>query len=192
MAAQGAMIDIQPLDAAFEGASRETTEAIKSWVMDQLNARMELVGRAADYLNSLDIKRLALEQHANEQVDRVNTVVADLQVTKDDVKKLFEEIKLKMDTVDVQLQSVPELTQKLNEKTVQIDELFKKTDSLLKEKTEQIQANETKVNDLFEKTEQFYEKTRVSFEKVIDDLETTKGGILGETIKLKNKDRYLV
>jgi len=82
---------------------------------------------------------------------------------------------------------VPELTQKLNDKTVQIDELFQKTDALLKEKTEQIQANETKVNDLFEKTEQFYEKTRVSFEKVIDDLETTKGGILGETIKLKNE-----
>ena len=115
------------------------------------------------------------------------TEARSLQKTKDDVKELFEAIKLKMDTVDVQLQSVPELTQKLNDKTVQIDDLFKKTDSLLNEKTEQIQANETKVNDLFEKTEQFYEKTRVSFEKVIDDLETTKGGILGETIKLKNE-----
>ena len=94
---------------------------------------------------------------------------------------------MKMDTVDLQLQSVPELTQKLNDKTVEIDNLFKKTDSLLIEKTEQIQANETKVNDLFEKTEQFYEKTRVSFEKVIDDLETTKGGILGETLQLKKE-----
>ena len=180
MAAQGAMIDIQPLDAAFEGASRETTEAIKSWVMDQLNARMELVGRAADFLNTLDVKRQELEQHANEQVGRVSTIVADLQKTKDDVKELFEAIKLKMDTVDVQLQSVPELTQKLNDKTVEIDNLFQKTDALLIEKTEQIQANETKVNEL-------YEKTRVSFEKVIDDLETTKGGILGEKLQLKKE-----
>ena len=53
-AAPGAMIDIQPADAAFEGISRETTEAIKAWMMGELNARMELVGRAADFINNLD------------------------------------------------------------------------------------------------------------------------------------------
>ena len=147
MAALTGIIDIQPPDAAFEGVTRESTEAIKAWVLNEINQRMDLAGRAVDFLNTLDVKRQELEQHANLQVGRVSTIVADLEKTKEDVKGLSEAIKVKMDTVDVQLQSVPELTQKLNDKTAEIDNLFQKTDALLIEKTEQIQANETKVND---------------------------------------------
>ena len=110
-AATGAMIDIQPLDAAFEGVSRETTEAIKAWVMDQLNARMELVGRAADFINNLDVQQRAVEQHCTEQVERVGTIIADLNKTKEDVKGLFDEIKAKMDDNDVKMQVVPDLTE---------------------------------------------------------------------------------
>ena len=121
------IIDIQPPDPAFEGVSRESTEAIKAWVLNEINQRMNLAGRAVDFLNALDVKRQELEQHAKEQVGKVSTIAADFEKTKEDVKGLFEAIKVKMDTVDVQLQSVPELTQKLNDKTEQIDELFQKT-----------------------------------------------------------------
>ena len=100
MAAMGAMIDIQPPDAAFEGVTRESTEAIKAWVLNEINQRMDLAGRAVDFLNTLDVKRQELEQHANEQVGRVSTIVADLEKTKSDVKGIFEEIKAKLDTVD--------------------------------------------------------------------------------------------
>ena len=135
MEALPGMIDIQPADAAFAGISRESTEAIKHWVMDQLNMRMELVGRAANYITNLEAHQKGVEQHCTEEVGRVSVILADLNKTKEDVKGLFEEIKVKIDSNDQSLQTIPELTQKLNDKTEQIDELFKKTDSLLKEKT---------------------------------------------------------
>ena len=124
------MIDIQPLGAAFEGVSRETTEAIKSWVMGEINARMTIAGRAADFMMKLDERRQELEVHANEQneqVERVNLVVMDLNKTKEDVKGLFAQTEAKVAEVDQKLLSVPELTQKLDEKTEQIDTLFKET-----------------------------------------------------------------
>ena len=86
------MIDIQPADAAFEGISRETTEAIKAWMMGELNARMELVGRAANSINNLDAQQKVVEQHCTEQVDRVSAILTDLNKTKEDVKDVFKKI----------------------------------------------------------------------------------------------------
>ena len=180
MAAQTGIVEIQPPDAAFEGIPRESTEAIKAFVLDEINKRMNLAGRAIDFLNNLDVKSQELEQHANEQVDRVSTIVADLNTTKEEIKALFAVIEAKMSTVDQQLESVPELTRKLDVKTGEIDELFLKTDALLKENAEQIQANETKVNAL-------YEKTSFSFDKITGDLETTKNGLIGQTTKLRDE-----
>jgi len=178
MASSG-LIDIQPADAAFAGSTRETTEAIKAWVLSEINQRMELAGRAVDFLNTLDVKRQELEQHATQQVNRVSTIVEDLEKTKSDVLGVFEKIKAKMDTVDVQLQSVPEITRRIDVKTGQIDELFKKTDSLLKEKTEQIQTNEKKLDEL-------HEKTRVFADKITSDLETMRTGLIGQTTQLRD------
>ena len=158
------IIDIQPADAAFEGITRESTEAIKAFVLTEINKRMELASRAIDFLNDLDVKRQELEQHANEQVERVSTVVADLNTTKADIKALFAVIDAKMSTVDQQLESVPELTRKIDVKTGEIDALFVKTDVMLREKTEQIKTNEAKVNEL-------YQRTSLSFEKITGDLE---------------------
>ena len=115
MAGSAGIIDIQPPDAAFEGVTRESTEAIKAWVLNEINQRMDLAGRAVDFLNNLDVKRQELEQHANEQVERVSVIITDLNKTKEDAKGLFEEIKVKMDDNDQKLQTVPELTQKLTE-----------------------------------------------------------------------------
>ena len=137
------MIDIQAdADATFEGLSRDSTQAIKRWMLNELNSRMELVGTAKNYLYSLDERERQLEAVTAGQIQRVTDVVTDLDKTKDDVKKLFEEIQVKLSTVDEQLQSVPELTQKLNDKSTEIDSLFKKTSEKLIEKTEQIQAND--------------------------------------------------
>ena len=87
--APSVIIDIQLTDAAFTGISRETTEAIKKWVMDQLNARMELVGRGVNFINNLDEQQKAVERHCTEQVERVSTIVEDLNKTKEDVICLY-------------------------------------------------------------------------------------------------------
>jgi hypothetical protein len=178
MAAQGAMIDVQPLDA-FVGVSRETTEAIKSWVMDQLNARMELVGRAADFINSLDAQKKAVEQHCTEEVERVVVIIADLNKTKEDVKGLSDDIKAKMDDNDVKMQVVPDLTQKLDVKTEQIQTLFNETQKYALKSDASLKENEDKVTEL-------HAKTRVFAEKITGDLENTKVGLLAQTTKLRD------
>ena len=95
--------------------------------MSEVNSRMTIAGRAADFMMTLDVKRQELEQHANEQVERVSVIIMDLNKTKEDVKDVFKNIEAKVAEIDQKLLTVPELTQKLDEKTEQIDTLFKET-----------------------------------------------------------------
>ena len=57
MAGTDVVIDIQQ-NAAFAGSTRETTQAIKAWVMDEINARMVIANRAADFMLNLEAKRV--------------------------------------------------------------------------------------------------------------------------------------
>ena len=165
------MIDVQADETAvFEGMSRDSTQAIKRWVMDEMNMRMILVGRAADFISNLDDQQKAVEKHCSEEVDRVGLIIADLNKTKEDVKSLFDEIKAKMDDNDVKMQVVPDLTKKLDEKAEQIQTLYAETQKYAVKSDASMKENETKVSDL-------HEKTRVFADKITGDLEATKIGI---------------
>ena len=45
--------------AAFTGLGDETTQSIQEWVTQQLDLRMQIAGRAADYINELDTRQKA-------------------------------------------------------------------------------------------------------------------------------------
>ena len=140
---------------------------------------MQLAGRAVDFMLHLDTERERVVQHANEQVERVNVVIADLNKTKEDVKEVFGQIEVKIVDNDQKLLTVPELTRKLDEKTEQIDTLFKETQKFALKSEASLSENETKLNDL-------HEKTRVSADKITVDLESVKVGLLAETTKLRD------
>ena len=74
-------------DAFFAGSNQETTDAIKAWVMNEIQQRMNLTGRAVDFMNNLDVEQQKVVQHANEQVERVNVIITDINRTKKQIKR---------------------------------------------------------------------------------------------------------
>ena len=105
-------------DAFFgEDTNQQTTDTIKAWVMNEINMRMNLAGRAVDFMNNLDAEQQKVILHANEQVERVNVIVRDINTTKGHITTLFGQIEAKMEEIDQKLLTVPELTQKLAEES---------------------------------------------------------------------------
>ena len=49
--------------ASFTDMTPAQTEAIQSWVTGQLNTQMEMIGRAASYVDGIDQKANALTAH---------------------------------------------------------------------------------------------------------------------------------
>ena len=64
-----------------EGTNQQSRDAIKAWVMNEIQMRMNLAGRAVDFMNNLDTEQQRVVQHANEQVERVNVIVTDINTT---------------------------------------------------------------------------------------------------------------
>ena len=87
-------------DAFFAGSNQQTTDAIKAWVMNEIQMRMNLAGRAVDFMNNLDTEQQIFVQHTNEQVERVNVIVYDINTTKDQIKIMFGQIEAKMEEND--------------------------------------------------------------------------------------------
>ena len=114
MSAAMGLPDIQPVDAIFEGSSRETMEAIKAWVMGEIQIRMNFAGRAVDFMNRLDDERQRVVQHANDQVESVNVVITDFNKTKDNLRAMFTDIEATMTEHKTKMAAVPELTANVN------------------------------------------------------------------------------
>ena len=159
-------------DVFFAGSNQETAEAIKAWVMNEINLRMNLAGRAVDFMNNLDSEQQRVAQHADQQVERVNVIVADINTTKDQIKALFSQIEVKMAENDLKLLTVPELTQALAEKSAQISTLYQETQSFAVESEQSLLA-------LNQKTADFANK-------ITSDLEGTKVTPIAETTKLRD------
>ena len=140
MEGQPVVMDVQPPDAAFAGISRESTEAIKAWVMGEINTRMVTASRVVEFVDDMDKKRKELEDFTNGQVIRVTKLVDDINKTKDDVRATFATIEQKILTGDKQLEAVPEITRQIDDLLKQTAEAFKKTEDMLK-------ANETRIEE---------------------------------------------
>jgi len=160
-------------DAFFgEDTNQQTTDAIKAWVMNEINMRMNLAGHAVDFMNHLDTEQQRVVQHADEQVERVNVIVNDINTTKGQITTLFGVIEEKMKENDQKLLTVPELTDKLAEKTEQIATLFTETQKFAVKSEQDLVA-------LNQKTADFANKITV-------DLESAKVVLLAETTKLRD------
>ena len=55
--------------------------------MNEINLRMNLAVRAVDFMNNLDTEQQRVAQHADQQVERVNVIGADINTTKDQIKR---------------------------------------------------------------------------------------------------------
>ena len=160
-------------DAFFAGSNQETTEAIKAWAMNEIKMRMDLAGRAVDFMNNLESKQKRVVEHAHQQVERVNAIITDFNTTKDQLKALFSQIEVKMGENDQKLQTVPELSQALAEKFEQITTLYQETQAFAVKSEKNLLA-------LNQKTADFADK-------ITHDLEGTKVALIGETIKLRDE-----
>ena len=85
--------------ATFTDMTAEQTASIQEWTMTQINQRMELAGRAVDFISSLDQKQKEVQDLVMEGSTRVSTIVSDFNVARAKLDEKFAEVNAKMEAI---------------------------------------------------------------------------------------------
>ena len=110
--------------AAFTEMNEAQTASIQEWATKLVDDRMQMVGRAAEYVNSIDIAGKAAvgeielqAKRTNDIVDGINNLYKQLEVKFVEVTKTMEEIPTIKGTVDVLFANTKQTINELQERS---------------------------------------------------------------------------
>ena len=96
--------------ASFADSTSNETADIQRWVMDELGKRMLLAGSAIEFVNNLDVEQKKIKDDVDNKVGRINSVVTEFNLVKDQLCAIHLSIKEKISEKDLKLTSTQEIT----------------------------------------------------------------------------------
>ena len=87
--------------ATFADMSVAQTEAIKEWTLAQLNTRMDMIGRAATCVDTIDQKQTLVMAQLELETGRMDQRVMEINALKVTIKSVAKETSAKFDGVIV-------------------------------------------------------------------------------------------
>ena len=74
--------------ASFADSMPNQTAEIRRWVMDELDKRMLLAGRAIEFVNNLDVEQKKIKDNVDIEVGRINAAVTEFSLVKDQLRAI--------------------------------------------------------------------------------------------------------
>ena len=81
--------------ASFADSTPNQTAEIQCWALDELDKRMLFTGRAIEFVSNLDVEQKNIKNNVDIEVGRINSVVTEFNLVKDQFRAIHLTIKEK-------------------------------------------------------------------------------------------------